>query len=234
MNDCIILKGKKDRLVVLLDSNIDFSALKDKFSEKIKQAEAFIGDTKIAIEFTNRKLTEIEENILIGVVTKETNIKVAFVFSEKSIFSQLPEGHISLGKLPFNNIKDVTEEGTTKFHKGTLRSGHSLEFDGNVVVLGDVNPGAVIKSKGNVVVLGYLNGTVYAGENDGSDAFVGAFSLNPIQIKIGQVIAKNPSTNVLDINKVKKTLDFEVAYLKDGNICIEQFNKATLDHMVKI
>ena len=231
MNDCVILKGKKDRLVVQLDSNIDFSSLKDKFSEKIKQAEAFIGDTKIAIEFTNRKLTEIEENVLIGVITKETKIKIAFIFSEKSIFSQLPVGEF---KLPFNNIKDVTDEGDTKFHKGTLRSGHNLEFDGNVVVLGDVNPGAVIKAKGNVVVLGYLNGTVYAGEDDGSEAFVGAFSLNPIQIKIGQVIAKNPSTNVLDVNKVKKTLDFEVAYLKDGNIFIEKFNKATLEHMIKI
>ncbi|MGL6130050.1 MAG: septum site-determining protein MinC [Fusobacteriaceae bacterium] len=231
MNDCVILKGKKDRLVVQLDSNIDFSSLKDKFSEKIKQAEAFIGDTKIAIEFTNRKLTELEENILIDVVNKETNIKVAFVFSEKSIFSQLP---IPEFQLPFNNIKDLTDEGLTKFHKGTLRSGHSLEFDGNVVVLGDVNPGAVIKSKGNVVVLGYLNGTVYAGNEEGSDAFIGAFSLNPIQIKIGQVIAKNPSTNVLDVNKVKKTLDFEVAYLKDGNIFVEKFNKTTLDHMVQI
>lgn len=229
MNDCVILKGKKDRLVVQLDSNIDFSSLKDKFSEKIKEAEAFIGDTKIAIEFTNRKLTEIEENILIGVINKETNIKIAFIFSEKSTFSQLPGG-----QLPFNHIKYLTDEGYTKFHKGTLRSGHSLEFDGNVVVLGDVNPGAIIKSKGNVVVLGYLNGTVYAGEQDGSEAFVGAFSLNPIQIKIGQVIAKNPSTNVLDVNKVKKTLDFEVAYLKDGNIFIEKFNKATLEHMVKI
>ncbi|MGL6099614.1 MAG: septum site-determining protein MinC [Fusobacteriaceae bacterium] len=231
MNDCVILKGKKDRLVVQLDSNIDFSSLKDKFSEKIKQAEAFIGDTKIAIEFTNRKLTELEENILIDVVNKETNIKVAFVFSEKSIFSQLP---IPEFQLPFNNIKDLTDEGLTKFHKGTLRSGHSLEFDGNVIVLGDVNPGAVIKSKGNVVVLGYLNGTVYAGNEEGSDAFIGAFSLNPIQIKIGQVIAKNPSTNVLDVNKVKKTLDFEVAYLKDGNIFVEKFNKTTLDHMVQI
>lgn len=229
MNGCVILKGKKDRLVVQLDSNIDFSSLKDKFSEKIKEAEAFIGDTKIAIEFTNRKLTEIEENILIGVVNNETNIKIAFIFSEKSTFSQLPGAH-----LPFNHIKELTDEGCTKFHKGTLRSGHSLEFDGNVVVLGDVNPGAVIKSKGNVIVLGYLNGTVYAGEQDGSEAFVGAFSLNPIQIKIGQVIAKNPSTNLLDVNKVKKTLDFEVAYLKDGNIFIEKFNKATLEHMVKI
>ncbi|WP_297597207.1 septum site-determining protein MinC [uncultured Cetobacterium sp.] len=229
MNDCVILKGKKDRLIVQLDSNIDFGSLKDKFSEKIKQAESFIGSAKIAIEFTNRKLTEVEENILINIINKETSIEIAFIFSEKSIFSELPTT-----KLLFNSIKDVTDEGATKFYKGTLRSGHNLEFDGNVVVLGDVNPGAVIKSKGNVLVLGYLNGTVYAGEDEGTEAFVGAFSLNPIQIKIGQIIAKNPSSNILDANKVKKTTDFEIAFLKDGNIFIEKFNKTTLDYMVKI
>ena len=38
----------------------------------------------------------------------------------------------------------------------------------------------------------------------------------------------------LDINKVKKTTDFEVAYLKDGNIFIEKFNKLTLENMTKI
>ncbi|MBC2850032.1 septum site-determining protein MinC [Cetobacterium sp. 8H] len=229
MSDCVILKGKKDRLIVQLDSNIDFASLKDKFSEKIKQAESFIGSAKIAIEFTNRKLTEVEENILINIINKETSIDIAFVFSEKSIFSELP-----ISQLPFNSIKDVTDEGTTKFYKGTLRSGHNLEFDGNVVILGDVNPGAIIRSKGNVLVLGYLNGTVYAGEDDGTEAFVGAFSLNPIQIKIGQIIAKNPSSNILDANKVKKTTDFEIAFLKNGNIFIEKFNKTTLEHMVKI
>lgn len=230
MNDCVILKGKKDRLVVQLDDKVDFSTIKDKFTEKIKQAESFIGEAKIAIEFINRKLDEIEENILIGVINKETKINIAFVFSEESALSQLPKN----AKYPFENLKEITDEGVTKFYKGTLRSGNSIEFEGNVVVLGDVNPGAMIKAKGNIIVLGYLNGTVYAGEVEGSDAFVGAFSLNPIQIRIGQVIAKNPSTNILDINKVKKTTDFEVAYLKDGNIFIEKFNKSTLENMTKI
>lgn len=226
MNDCVILKGKKDRLVIQLNSDINFIILKEKFLEKIKQAESFIGTTKIAIEFTNRKLTESEENILINIIKQETKIEIAFVFSEKSIFSELPER-----KLHFNTIKDITDEGKTKFYKGTLRSGHSLEFDGNVVILGDVNPGSIIKCKGNVLVLGYLNGTVYANEND---AFIGAFSLNPIQIKIGSILAKNPSLNILDGNRVKKTTDFEIAYLKDGQIFIEKFNKNTLEDMIKI
>nr|WP_307774710.1 septum site-determining protein MinC [uncultured Cetobacterium sp.] len=229
MNDCVILKGKKDRLVVQLDNNADFVTLKEKFSEKIKQAESFIGKAKIAIEFTNRKLSEIEENALINIINKETKIEIAFIFSEESALTQLP-----ITNMPFKDFKDITDEGITKFYKGTLRSGNSIEFNGNVVVLGDVNPGALIKATGNVVVLGYLNGTVYAGDKLGSDAFVGAFSLNPIQIRIGQTIAKNPSTDILNANRVKKTAEFEVAYLKDGNIFIEKFSKTTLENMIKI
>lgn len=223
MREYVRLKGKKDRLVIQLDNLIDFNSLKENFKEKIKQAETFIGDNKIAIEFANRSLNETEENILIDIINKETNIKIAFIYSEETVFSQLP----------LSSIKDITDEGVTKFYKGTLRSGNLLEFDGNVVILGDINPGATVKAKGNVIVLGYINGTVYV-ENESCDAFIGAFSLNPIQIKIGSVIAKNPSNNILDANKVKKSCEFEVAYLKNGNIFIEKFNKNTLYNMINI
>ena len=66
-------------------------------------------------------------------------------------------------------IKEAVEnvfsmnENTTLFHKGNLRSGRSIEYDGSVVLLGDVNPGAQIKAKGNILVLGAIKGTVHAG-----------------------------------------------------------------------
>ena len=41
-----------------------------------------------------------------------------------------------------------------KFHKGSLRSGQKIEFEGSVIVVGDVNPGAEIKAGGNIIVLG--------------------------------------------------------------------------------
>lgn len=225
MNEYVVLKGKKDRLVIELNKDIEFDALVKKFSQKIKQAKSVIGNIDIAIEFTNRKLSETEENILLEIINKESDIKITFIFSEQ----MPPKKHLLI-----NQQKDITEEGITKFFKGTLRSGHSLVYNGNVVVLGDVNPGAIIKAKGNVIVLGYLNGTVYVGDDEGTDAFIGAFSLNPIQMKIGHIIAKNPSVNVLEVNQVKRSTDYEVAYAKDGKIFVEKFNKETLNKMIKI
>src|SRR3712207_7560345 len=39
-------------------------------------------------------------------------------------------------------------------------------------ILGDVNPGSLIRASGNVLVLGHLNGTVYAGMEDSQNSFV--------------------------------------------------------------
>lgn len=224
MSNYVILKGKRDRLTIYLDPDIDFFILKEDLLKKIKEAESFIGKSHTAIEFANREISEEEENSLLDLIQKNTEIKISYVFSEKD--EGIEDTQLLLG--------NITDEGMTKFYKGTLRSGHNLEFKGNIVILGDVNPGAYIKATGNVLVLGHLNGNVFAGSENEEDAFIGALSMNPIQIRIGQYIAKNPSQEILETNRIKKTTEFEIAYMKDGKIFMEVFNKKTLDNMIKI
>lgn len=229
MRDYVVLKGKKDRLVAQLDNEIDFEKLVESFIVKIKQAESFIGNSKIAIEFVNRELTEEEENRLLTIIKQETEINIAFVYSDDLVFSELP----ILENMKDDESEDGLEQEKTKFYRGTLRSGQVLEFDGNVVILGDINSGAIVKASGNVLALGYINGTVHSGNDENMDTFIGAFSLNPLQIKIGDIIAKNPSENSLDTVRIKKSNDFEVAYIKKNTIVIEKFSKTTLNNILK-
>lgn len=88
-------------------------------------------------------------------------------------------------------IEDL-DEGMTKFIHGTLRSGQVVDYYGNIVVIGDVNPGALLKAGGNIVVLGSLKGVAQAGGNDNLDAIVAAYSLLPTQLRIGSKIARPP------------------------------------------
>lgn len=85
-------------------------------------------------------------------------------------------------------------DGTGMFYKGTLRSGQSLEAKDSLVIVGDVNPGATVIAGGNIVIIGALNGSVTAGANGNKDAFVMALVMNPIQIQIADVIARNSDT----------------------------------------
>ena len=43
-----------------------------------------------------------------------------------------------------SNKSQVIDQGITKYIYSTLRSGTSVKFDGNIVIIGDVNPGAEV------------------------------------------------------------------------------------------
>ena len=70
----------------------------------------------------------------------------------------------------------------------TLRSGQRVVFDGNVVIVGDVNAGAEVEAEGDVVVLGNLRGIVHAGCKGRTDAVVVALNLHAAQVRIGNLI----------------------------------------------
>lgn len=101
----------------------------------------------------------------------------------------------------------------TLLYKGTLRSGQRVDYEGNVVIVGDVNPGAEIKATGDIVILGALRGLAHAGSAGGEGAVV-AFRLAPTQLRVGDVIGRPPEGGPLGREP-------EVARLKDGVIVIE-------------
>lgn len=80
-------------------------------------------------------------------------------------------------------------EPTTLYHVGTLRGGQSLHNVGNIVVVGDVNPGAELVASGDIVVFGALRGVAHAGAQGDESARVVALELVPTQLRIATLIA---------------------------------------------
>lgn len=77
----------------------------------------------------------------------------------------------------------------TLYHRGTLRGGQALHNLGNLVVIGDVNPGAELVASGDIVVFGSLRGVAHAGAQGDRKARVIALELAPTQLRIATVIA---------------------------------------------
>jgi septum site-determining protein MinC len=74
----------------------------------------------------------------------------------------------------------------------TLRSGMRVSYQGNIVVVGDVHPGAEIIASGSVVVWGRLRGTVHAGAEGDQKALVCALDLRPTQLRIANKVSITP------------------------------------------
>lgn len=221
MGDIVVLKVKKDRLKIYLDPDIEFSEIKRNLLDKITELKDFVGGVRTALEFTGREISDIEEDELLEIIRENSNMEVTYVLSNGEENPKM--------KAVFNSLKG---EGKVKFYKGILRSGNLLEYDGSIIIFGDVNPGGIVKAGDSVIVLGYLNGTVYAGTESGKNAFIGALHMNPIQIKIGDYIARNPNPQMENNKKIKKDSGFEIAYVNGENIFIENYNKDMLDIML--
>ncbi len=129
---------------------------------------------------------------------------------------------------PFSNAEDLeglVDENTILVQR-TLRSGQTISYHGNVVILGDVNPGAEIAATGNVIVMGALRGVVHAGAGGDENAIVMAFKLQPTQLRISDHITRPPD------NEIIKTDHPEMARIRDGVVTIEAF-QTCIERQVK-
>ena len=89
------------------------------------------------------------------------------------------------------NKKNLTFS-KTHFHQGTVRSGEYLESPGNLLILGDINPGAKVSAEGNIIIWGKLLGIAHAGTKGNSNATISALQLRPVQLRIAEKIARGP------------------------------------------
>ena len=77
-------------------------------------------------------------------------------------------------------------------HQGTVRSGDRISSNGNLCIIGDVNPGAIVSAKKNIYVWGKLLGIAFAGKTGNNNASISSLYLNPLQLRIADVIAIGP------------------------------------------
>jgi len=218
LNNSVVIKGNKNGIVVVLDENIDFEELKVCLIEKFTSASKFFENANMAISFEGRKLSDNEERDILDIIAKETDLNIVCVIDKDELRQQCFKKAVD-AKI----AESAAHSG--QFYKGTLRSGQVLESESSIIILGDVNPGGKVIAKGNVVVLGCLKGNIFAGAGGDEDAFVVALEMEPMQIRIGSVIARcsDSTTKSKLIKGVPK-----IAYVEEGNIYIEKLEKDVL------
>ena len=113
-------------------------------------------------------------------------------------------------------LKDNLYKKKDLLHKGTLRSGDRISSNGDLFIFGDVNPGAIVSANNNVYVWGKLSGIALAGENGDKNAFIASLYLNPLQLRICNIVAIGPK------DKPRHKYP-EVAVLQEQKIIIKPY-----------
>lgn len=216
----ISFKGTANGLFIVMNEEDDFDTILNHIEKKIETAGKFFMGASISVKYRGKKLTQEEEVRVVRLLEEKSGaeIKSLELDTEESMQEQAPSPQTQ-NKLKMRNyFFSGIHEGNTKFYRGTVRSGQLIDFNGNLVIIGDVNPGGELIAAGNVVVLGTLRGIVHAGANGNREAIISAFNLQPTQLRIADVITRSP-----DESEAKNSTAPEIAYIKDDAVYIERY-----------
>lgn len=113
----------------------------------------------------------------------------------------------------------------TVYVKQTVRSGQVVSHDGNVVIIGDCNPGSEIIASGDITVWGELKGIAHAGAEGNEKAVIRALKLDAIQLRISGCYARRPDrANIEFASALSDTFTPEEARIQDGEILVFTMN----------
>lgn len=227
----VSFKGAKEGLYLTLNGSQDFSVLKEVLSERLKSAEFFFQGSDVILDtgetaFSLEQVLEIQQILAYpyglrlkrvvradaGQAPKEKLPKAKPKRQERAKVREQPKEE-SPG--PFARAVSYGPLPETLLYRGTLRSGQRIAHEGNVVIIGDVNPGAEVRATGDIAVMGSLRGLAHAGASGDTQVAVVAFVLAPTQLRIADIIGRPPEGGA------GVAREPEVARLRDGMIVVE-------------
>lgn len=214
MNDTplIQIKGIRDGLLVTM-ADAEWDIVRGSLISYIDERQSFFGGARLALDVGNQVLHVAELSDLRDELSGRGVALWAVVSNSPTTETTAQmlglATRLSKPAPPAPAVEIASEDGAMWIQR-TVRSGTRIEFPGNIVVVGDVNPGAEIIAGGSVVVWGRLRGVVHAGAEGNGDAVVCALDLSPTQLRIADEVAITPGRQ----SKPRP----EQAFLKDGRL----------------
>lgn len=178
---------------------------------QIDERPAFFQSARLAIDVGNQVL-KVNDLVELRDQLSERNVALWAVVSESPTTEQTSQllGLATRISKPRpeerRQFADTISDDTALFISKTIRSGTRIEYPGNVVIVGDVNPGAEVIAEGNVVVWGRVRGVIHAGVKGNRSAFICALDLSANQLRIADEVSamlkpqKDPKPEIASIN----------------------------------
>ncbi|SFA68954.1 septum site-determining protein MinC [Lentibacillus halodurans] len=178
-NQTITIKGTKDGLTLVIDDRGPFEdvidELTDKFSEYSPKKDEPV--VPVTVKLGNRYINDRQKQQLRELIGNENCFKIEF-FDSNVIHR--------------DEALTWKEDSDVKVINRIVRSGQILENVGDLLLIGDVNPGGKVITSGNVFVMGNLLGIAHAGANGDRDAVIAASYMKPSQLRIADYISRAP------------------------------------------
>ncbi|GAA0601514.1 septum site-determining protein MinC [Virgibacillus siamensis] len=175
----ISIKGTNEGLTLFINDSCSFDEVMDELKEKLSVYQPNDDEPEVAVtvKLGNRYLNEQQKNQINELISKNNNFIVQAFDSEV---------------VRKNDAISWKEESDVKTVHRIIRSGQVLEVTGDLLLIGDVNPGGSVVTTGNVFIMGNLLGMAHAGANGDQNAVIAASYMKPGQLRIADYISRAP------------------------------------------
>lgn len=169
----LLVKGRGNKIELCFK---DCTTLSEAL-EQLREKSDFLKDSDISVSYSGINLKYNEE------MSFEKELKK--LLGER--ISLEKKRHLSKAQIEYSLKED---ERISLVVNKSLRSGEVAESRGDLLIYGDVNPGALAKAHGNITIIGALRGVAHI---TGSGKVYATY-MQPSQIKIGKVCSYNKNT----------------------------------------
>ena len=188
MKQCISIQTK---VILKIDEEAEQKQIVSDLKKKMLELKKLYKDDTTPIFITGKNLSRDNMKQIEEIIKKDIMVEVNFDSTKT----------LGLHGIKKTFSKEIATS-ETKFHRGSLRSGMKIEFEGSLVILGDVNAGAEVLAGENIVVLGILRGMAHAGAKGNKEAIIAAASIESVQIRIADII-KEIEKEEIDQEEIK-------------------------------
>ncbi len=199
MNNSISILSNNKNLIIKISESASSNDIKKELKKKLADLKKFYKEEKNPILVTGKMLKTKEIDEIQKMIKGVLDVNIEF---------DSPRA-MGLHGIKRDFKKDI-ESSETKFFKSSLRSGQKLEFEGSIVIMGDVNDGAEVIAEDNIVVMGNLRGMAHAGAKGNENAIIAAHVINSPQIRIASIIKER------DREQIENEM-FSYAYVNEEN-----------------
>jgi len=192
----VALKGTREGLVLYFDPHLEFKDLVNEIEKYLTVAAPFLNGAAVRC-YGEEEDYSAEQRDSLAAILEQFGLRLAgwLTVADKPVPEKQQRPDVGSKKERY--WEEGMTEGNCLIVERTMRSGKSISFDGHVVIMGDVNPGAEIIASGNIIVLGALRGVAHAGAAGNRKALVTAYYLNPTQLRIADLVTRAPDEEVV-------------------------------------
>lgn len=194
MKNCVTINLKKDEIIININEKAEQTEIIKCLKKKVVELKKLYQEEKTPIFVIGKVLKNKEMKQIKEIIETEIDVEIEFDSPKELGLHGI--------KRVYNKEIGITE---TMFHRGSLRSGQRIEFEGSIVVMGDVNAGAEIVAAENIAVIGHLRGLAHAGAKGNKNAIISANKIEVTQIRIANIIKEIEESKEEDIYMGKKT-----------------------------